>query len=84
MYVGARQRLPEDHAFREDMRFNGLLEKGVSNSRMTGEDVLQFAQERNSYLASGGRAEGPDDPVRKHGVKRLSILFSLPYWKVSA
>ena len=84
VYVGARQRLPEDHAFREDMRFNGLQEKGVSNSRMTGEDVLQFAQERNSYLASGGRAESPDDPVRKHGVKRLSILFSLPYWKVSA
>jgi len=40
VYVGARQRLPEDHAFREDMRFNGLQEKGVSNSRMTGEDVL--------------------------------------------
>lgn len=84
VYVGARRCLPEDHAFREDLRFNGLQDKGVSNSRMTGEDVLHFAKERDSYLASRGRVEGPDDPARTHGVKKLSILFSLPYWKVSA
>ena len=84
VYVGARQRLPEDHVFRSDLRFNGLEEKGVSNLRMSGEDVLRFAQERNTYLASGGKAEGPHDPLRTHGVKRLLVLFSLPYWKVCA
>ena len=40
--------------------------------------------ERDTYLASRGKAEGPHDPVRRHGVKRLSVLFSLPYWKVCA
>ena len=84
VYVGARQRLPEDHAFRTDMRFNGLEENGCSCSRMTGNDVLQFAEEREAYIASGGRADGPADPVRRHGVKRISALYSLPYWKVWA
>jgi hypothetical protein len=23
-----------------------------------------------------------EDPVKRHGVKRRSILFDLPYWKV--
>ena len=42
-----------------------------------------MAEEREMYLASGGRENGDDDPVKVNGVKRVSILFKLPYWAVS-
>ena len=31
----------------------------------------------------GGVENLDEDPVKLHGVKRCSILFDLPYWKVS-
>jgi hypothetical protein len=35
---------------------------------------------RNMQL--GNRDGGSGDPSKKHGMKRNSILFRLPYWKV--
>jgi hypothetical protein len=32
---------------------------------------------------AGNRESSAGDPSKEHGVKRLSILFHLPYWKVS-
>ena len=35
------------------------------------------------YLADGGRENGKEDLIYKHGVKRRSCLDELPYWRVS-
>jgi hypothetical protein len=34
------------------------------------------------YLIEGGRENSKHDLVHVHGIKRKSILFELPYWKV--
>lgn len=36
-----------------------------------------------SFLHLGGRMNSKHDLVKKTGVKRVSILFQLPYWEVS-
>jgi hypothetical protein len=35
------------------------------------------------YIRKGGRHGGPDDLVHIHGVKQLSCLYQLEYWKVN-
>jgi hypothetical protein len=50
---------------------------------MTGSDVVRYAALRQSYLDLGGKEDGPDDPVRFTGVKRLSALYELDYFQVS-
>jgi hypothetical protein len=44
---------------------------------------MERGEERVEYLEFGGQEDDGDDPVKVHGVKRASILFELPYWKVS-
>jgi hypothetical protein len=49
---------------------------------MTGEETAICGLEREQYLAQGGRENGRNDHVHKHGVKRHSYLEELPYWRV--
>jgi hypothetical protein len=50
---------------------------------MTGEETTQCAEERISFLQHGGRAdERGRDPIHVNGIKQLSILNELSYWKV--
>jgi len=51
-------------------------------ARPTGEEVLDWGTARSTFLADGGVENSVADPVKLHGVKRRSILFDLPYWKV--
>ena len=51
--------------------------------RPTCEEVFRWGTQRSSFLANGGLENSDDDPVKLHGVKRCSIFFLLPYWKVS-
>lgn len=44
---------------------------------------MERGEERVAFLEFGGEADDDNDPVKVHGVKRASILFELPYWKVS-
>ena len=37
---------------------------------------------RSQWLRDGGVEDSEADPVKLHGVKRMSIPFALPYWKV--
>jgi hypothetical protein len=83
-YLGHRRRLAENHRFRRSrLAFNGEQEFQVAPQRPSGEDIVHMAAAHQHYLQAGGVRDGPDDPVKKNGVKRCSILFDLPYWIVS-
>lgn len=79
-----RRYLPQVHWIRNEMNFfRGVQEHRQALPRMTGRETRLAGQQRDNYLRDGGVIHATDDPVRQHGVKRLSILFSLPYWEVS-
>ena len=61
----------------------GLTEHIVPQPRLPGQQIRECGEEREAWLQKGGVKGAPDDPVRRHSVKRVSALFSLPYWSVS-
>jgi hypothetical protein len=54
-----------------------------ANDSLTGEDTAMCGLEWERYLANGGRENKNDDSVHRHGVKRLSCLDDLLYWRMS-
>jgi hypothetical protein len=46
------------------------------------EEQLQHAAEYEAWRTAGNTTEAPGNPSKMHGVKRTSILYRLPYWKV--
>lgn len=83
-YLGHRRFLPLGHRFRRARAaFNNSQELGVVPPRRTGEQLIEQGRARSAWLRNGGTEDSPDDPVKTHGVKRASILYALPYWKVS-
>lgn len=69
-----------EHRFRRArLAFDGNQEWREPPRRPTGEDIVHMGEERALYVTSGGRVDGENDPVKVHGVKRLSVLFLLPY-----
>jgi hypothetical protein len=62
--------------------FNGQIENREMPSRVSVKDQVRYGKEYVAWKAAGNRDNGPRDPSKKHGVKRNSILFKLPYWKV--
>jgi len=82
--LGGRRYLPENHQFRRArMSFNNQQEWQLPPARPTGEEVLRWGTQRSNFLRDGGVENSDEDPVKLHGVKRCSIFFLLPYWKVS-
>ena len=59
--------------------FKRTIEDGQPMRRLTGTQMRQCAEQRKAWLLNGGTPLSNEDPVRQHGVKRLSALFSLPY-----
>jgi hypothetical protein len=73
-----------DHRFRSaKAAFNNHEEWREPPEAPTGEEVLRWGTERSQFLSNGGVENSINDPVKRHGVKRRSTLFDLPYWKVS-
>jgi len=84
IYLGGRRYLHEAHRFRrERASFNREQEWQLPPQRPTGEEVLRWGSQRSDFLRNGGVENSDADPVKLHGVKRRSIFFDLPYWKVS-
>ncbi len=84
-YGGTRRWLPEDHPYRSPElkdHFNGQIEHRPKPREVTVEDQIRHALECEAWKADGNRWGAAGDPSKIHGVKRLSILFRLPYWKV--
>ena len=80
VYLGARRNLDANHPWRRARKaFNNETEERGECSRMSGTEVREYAEERQKWLDDGGRPNSEGDPVKRHGVKRLSILYRLPY-----
>ena len=79
----ARMHLSGDHPMRANIEdFRGRVETRTAPPRVTGSEVVAFAESRQRFLDDGGVLGSLADPVRQTGIKRLSILFRLPYWEV--
>ena len=83
LYLGHRRYLPQEHRFRRaKVAFNGEQEWQEAPERLGGEEIRRLGEERELYISNGGAEDVDDDPVKSHGIKRLSVLFELPYWEV--
>lgn len=79
----SRLYLPTPHQIRADVKnYQGGVQYGEAPRRVTGAEVLQYGALRQEWLDQGNTPKSPNDPVHIYGVKRVSTLFRLPYWKV--
>jgi hypothetical protein len=82
VYDRFRGYLPEGHSMRDDVASFGNTERAVHAGHLSGEDFMRFAAMRQTWLSEGNTPLAKGDPVHRYGVKRLSVLYTLPYWKV--
>lgn len=52
----------------------------MAPDRRTCAIILEQGRERAEWLCRGGVEDNEGDPVKRHGVRRASILFALPSW----
>jgi hypothetical protein len=74
-----------NHIFRSDGvkdHFNGQIENREMPGRMSVVEQVRYGEEYAAWKAVGNRDGGAKDPSKKYSMKRNSILFRLPYWKV--
>jgi hypothetical protein len=86
VYGGTRGWLDRNYPYHLDAmkdHFNREREDGGRPWVVTVADQMQRALEYEAWKTAGNREGSAGDPSKEHGVKRLSILFRLPYWKVS-
>jgi hypothetical protein len=83
IFIGGRRWTHCHHPYQTNLSFNGKPETREPHVRMSGEQTLRCAYDREDYLSEGGREGGDHDLVHVHGVKHRSCLDALPYWKVS-
>jgi hypothetical protein len=84
-YGGTRRWLPEDHPYRSEAmkdHFDGFMETRPKPREVTVEEQIQRALECEAWRAAGNRDGAVGDPSKIYGLKRLSSLYRLPYWKV--
>ena len=83
VYGGKHRRwLPADHPFRFDVSVFSSEEVECAPGAMDAASHIRWAYMRAEYARFGGRLGGEGDPVLQSGVKRLPMLYTLPYWKV--
>jgi hypothetical protein len=85
-YGGTRRWLPAEHPYRSDAmkcHFNGQMEDRPPPHVVSVEEQMQHAADYTAWKENGNSGGVTGDPSKIHGVKRLSILHRLPYWKVS-
>jgi hypothetical protein len=79
-----RMYLPEDHYFREaDAAFDGEPNHDIEVASLTGNQTIRRGRESEEYINGGGTEKDAEFPSKVHGVKRVSALYQLPYWRVS-
>lgn len=75
----------ENHPYRRlRAAFNGYPESRVAPEQVPGHVVERRGLSRSRWLDFGGREGADNDPAKQHGVERRSVLFNLPYWRVSS
>ena len=80
-----RRYLPEDHYFRAaDAAFDGEANHEMESEPLTGNQTIRRGYESEAYIDGGGMEKDEEFPAKVHGVKRVSALYELPYWRVSS
>jgi hypothetical protein len=82
VYFGHCRYLNRHHPYRSLKRvFDGNEEMQPPPSVMSGQDIMQFARDREQWLdaSPSNKSSGANDPMHKTGVKRLLLLYRLPY-----
>jgi hypothetical protein len=77
-----RRWLPPGHHWRESLGFDGKEEWEACPLRVTGEDTLRWGAVREAWKEDGGTPQHAD-PTRQYGIKKVSGLYRLWYWRVS-
>lgn len=84
-YGGTRRWLSVDHRYRcgqMNIHFTGKVEERQKPPVVTASQQLQYAMDYESWIKAGNRDGAAGDPSKIYGVKRKSILYTLPYWEV--
>jgi len=80
-----RRHLRRDHYFRAaDAAFDGEANHELEPEPLTGNQTIRRGKESEAFLDGGGTEKDEEYPAKVHGVKRVSALYQLPYWRVSS
>jgi hypothetical protein len=80
-----RRYLPRDHYFRgADAAFDNEALDEIEEPPLSGNQTIRRGKDSEAYIDGGGSEKDPEFPAKEHGVKRVSALYQLPYWRVSA
>jgi hypothetical protein len=72
-----------DHPYYHDTSsFEGIWKEGETLRRMIAYEIYNVIVAKTTWLVDGGWPQCID-LAKTSGVKRLSILFQLKYWKVN-
>ena len=85
VYCNSHRRfLQEDHYFRvAAAAFDGEAIHETVPEPLTGNQTIRRGAQSEAYLDGGGTEKDDEFPAKEHGVKRVSALYQLPYWRVS-
>ena len=81
-YGGCCRWLPSNHILRSEGlkdHFNGLIETKDKPARVLVEAQLRHGREYAAWREAGYRDGAAGNPSKRHRVKQISILFTLPY-----
>jgi hypothetical protein len=79
-----RRYLQEDHYFRgATAAFDGEASHEIEAEPLTGNQTIRRGAQSEAYIDGGGTEKDDDFPAKLHGVKRVSALYQLSYWRVS-
>jgi hypothetical protein len=80
-----RKYLPEDHHFRGAVAaFDNAPCDEIKEPPLTGNQTIRRGLQSEAHIDAGGSEKDNDFPAKEHGVKRVSALYQLHYWRVSA
>ena len=86
LFLEHQRYLSMSHPYRTLGRtFDGTEEWRAPPYLLTGQDIMRHAHGRERWLnaSKDNKVGGENDPVHQTGVKRLFVLYALPYWQVS-
>ena len=79
-----RRYLQGDHYFRgAAAAFDGEASHETAAEPLTGNQTIRYGRQSEAYIDGGGTEKDDEFPAKEHGVKRVSALYQLPYWRVS-
>ena len=79
-----RRYLPQGHYFRgADAAFDGEANHDIASEPLSGNQTIRHGRQSETYIDGGGMEKDAEFPAKVHGVKRVTALYQLPYWRVS-